>query len=71
MPRNWPACSCEREARRTRTRKPCPKIPVAREEITIACFAGQGVERAWYYEEDRTFLLEFVPTAIHYEITGE
>ncbi|MBC7989902.1 MAG: antibiotic biosynthesis monooxygenase [Luteimonas sp.] len=34
----------------------------------IKAFAGDQVERAKYYPEDRDFLLEFEPTVEHYEI---
>ena len=36
----------------------------------IARFAGEDVERARYYEEDKQYLLEFEPTVTHYEISG-
>ncbi len=36
----------------------------------IARFAGEDVDRARYYEEDKNYLLEFEPTVLHYEITG-
>jgi len=31
-------------------------------------FAGEEVDKARYYPEDREFLLEFEPTVIHYEV---
>src|SRR3990172_12280021 len=31
-------------------------------------FAGPDVEKAFYYPEDKDFLLEFEPTVIHYEV---
>ena len=34
-------------------------------------FAGQDVEVAKYYPEDRDFLLEFEPTVVHYEVVGQ
>ncbi len=34
----------------------------------IRKFAGDDVERARYYPEDASFLLEFEPTVTHYEI---
>ena len=37
----------------------------------IRVFAGQNVEAAKYYPEDRDYLLEFEPTVVHYEVTGE
>ena len=36
----------------------------------IARFAGEDVESARYYEEDKQYLLEFEPTVTHYEISG-
>ncbi len=33
-------------------------------------FAGDDVEVAKYYPEDREFLLEFEPTVVHYEVVG-
>jgi heme-degrading monooxygenase HmoA len=38
---------------------------------SIRQFAGQDVERARYYPEDKDFLLEFEPTVTHYEVEGE
>jgi heme-degrading monooxygenase HmoA len=37
----------------------------------IKGFAGEDVERAKYYPEDKDFLLEFEPTVVHYEIVGQ
>ena len=34
-------------------------------------FAGDDVERAVYYPEDRDYLLELEPHVLHYEIAGE
>lgn len=34
----------------------------------IEAFAGPDVERARYYPEDDTFLLEFEPTVVHYRV---
>ena len=34
----------------------------------IRAFAGPDVERAKYYPEDETFLLEMEPTVTHYEV---
>jgi heme-degrading monooxygenase HmoA len=34
----------------------------------IRDFAGDDMERARYYPEDRDFLLEFAPTADHFEV---
>ncbi len=36
----------------------------------IRRFAGDTVEAAKYYPEDRDFLLEFEPTVVHYEVVG-
>ncbi len=36
----------------------------------IQGFAGQDVEVAKYYPEDKDFLLEFEPTVVHYEVVG-
>jgi heme-degrading monooxygenase HmoA len=36
----------------------------------IAGFAGDDVEVAKYYPEDRDFLLEFEPRVVHYEVVG-
>lgn len=37
----------------------------------IRAFAGDDVEKAKYYREDESFLLEFEPSVVHYEIVGE
>jgi heme-degrading monooxygenase HmoA len=37
----------------------------------IAAFAGDDVEAAKYYPEDRDFLLEFEPRVVHYEVVGQ
>jgi heme-degrading monooxygenase HmoA len=34
----------------------------------IARFAGEEIEKAYYYPEDKDFLLEFEPTVQHYEV---
>ena len=34
----------------------------------IRAFAGEDVERARYYPEDREFLLELEPTVAHYQV---
>jgi len=34
----------------------------------IKAFAGEEVEKAVYYPEDKEFLLDMVPTVDHYEI---
>jgi heme-degrading monooxygenase HmoA len=36
----------------------------------IRGFAGDAVEVAKYYPEDREFLLEYEPTVVHYDIVG-
>jgi len=36
----------------------------------IRAFAGEDVEAAKYYPEDKDFLLEFEPTVVHYEVMG-
>ncbi len=36
----------------------------------VWAFAGEEVEQAKYYPEDRHFLLEFEPTVVHYEVVG-
>ncbi|UXI67611.1 antibiotic biosynthesis monooxygenase family protein [Tahibacter amnicola] len=37
----------------------------------IRRFAGDDIERAKYYPEDRDFLLEFEPTVVHYTVVGQ
>lgn len=36
----------------------------------IRGFAGEDVERAKYYPEDKEFLLEFEPSVVHYEVAA-
>ncbi len=36
----------------------------------IKGFAGDPVESAKYYPEDKDFLLEFEPAVVHYEVVG-
>jgi heme-degrading monooxygenase HmoA len=36
----------------------------------IKDFAGDDVEKAKYYPEDKDFLMEFEPTVVHYEVVG-
>ena len=36
----------------------------------IQRFAGENIETAKYYPEDRDYLLEFEPGVIHYEVVG-
>ena len=36
----------------------------------IRGFAGEEIESAKYYPEDRDFLLEFEPAVVHYEVVG-
>ncbi len=38
---------------------------------TIKGFAGENVEVAKYYPEDKDFLLEFEPNVVHYEVVGQ
>lgn len=38
---------------------------------SIKTFAGDDVETAKYYPEDKDFLLEFEPTVVHYEVVGQ
>jgi heme-degrading monooxygenase HmoA len=37
----------------------------------IRAFAGDDVERAKYYPEDASFLLEYEPKVVHYEVVGQ
>lgn len=37
----------------------------------IKGFAGDDVETAKYYPEDKDFLLEFEPKVVHYEVVGQ
>ncbi len=37
----------------------------------IKGFAGQDINVAKYYPEDKDFLLEFEPTVVHYEVVGQ
>lgn len=38
---------------------------------SIKSFAGEDVERAKYYPEDREFLVDYEPTVIHLEVVGQ
>ena len=38
---------------------------------SIKGFAGEDVEVAKYYPEDKDFLLEFEPNVVHYEVVGQ
>ena len=38
---------------------------------SIKAFAGEDVEAAKYYPEDKDFLLEFEPEVVHYEVVGQ
>ncbi len=38
---------------------------------SIRAFAGEDVDIAKYYPEDKDFLLEFEPTVVHYEVVGQ
>ena len=37
----------------------------------IKAFAGEDIETAKYYPEDKEYLLEFEPKVIHYEVVGQ
>jgi heme-degrading monooxygenase HmoA len=37
---------------------------------SIKAFAGEQVEIAKHYSEDKYFLLEYEPVALHYEVAG-
>lgn len=37
----------------------------------IKKFAGEDIDVAKYYEEDKDFLLEFEPKVLHYEVVGK
>jgi len=37
----------------------------------IRAFAGDEIEAAKYYDEDRDFLIEFEPNVLHYEVVGQ
>ena len=38
---------------------------------SIKAFAGEDVEVAKYYPDDKDFLLEFEPKVTHYEVVGQ
>lgn len=38
---------------------------------SIKAFAGEDVETAKYYPEDKDFLLEFESNVVHYEVVGQ
>ena len=38
---------------------------------SIRGFAGEDLEKAKYYPEDKDFLLEFEPRVVHYEVVGQ
>jgi len=38
---------------------------------SIKAFAGEDVETAKYYPEDKDFLLEFEPNVVHYQVVGQ
>ena len=38
---------------------------------SIKAFAGEDVEIAKYYPEDKDFLLEFEARVVHYEVVGQ
>ena len=37
----------------------------------IRLFAGDDIEQAKYYPEDREFLLEYEPRVVHYKVVGQ
>jgi heme-degrading monooxygenase HmoA len=37
---------------------------------SIRGFAGDAIEVAKYYDEDKDFLIEFEPSVVHYEVVG-
>lgn len=37
----------------------------------VRAFAGDAVEKAVYYPEDRDFLLDFEPNVAHYEVAAD
>jgi heme-degrading monooxygenase HmoA len=37
----------------------------------IRAFAGEPIDRAKYYPEDKDYLLEFEPTVVHYDVVGQ
>ena len=37
---------------------------------SIRGFAGEDLEKAKYYPEDKDYLLEFEPRVVHYEVVG-
>jgi heme-degrading monooxygenase HmoA len=41
-----------------------------RDMESIRSFAGEDLEAAKYYPEDRDFLLEFEPRVLHYEVVA-
>jgi len=38
---------------------------------SIKAFAGEDIDTAKYYPEDKDFLLEFEPKVVHYEAVGQ
>ena len=42
-----------------------------RDMDSIKAFAGEDVEAAKYYPEDKDFLLEFEPRVVHYEVVWQ
>lgn len=38
---------------------------------SIKAFAGEDVNVAKYYPEDKDFLVEFEPRVVHYEVVGQ
>jgi heme-degrading monooxygenase HmoA len=46
-------------------------LTVWKDMESIKAFAGEDVNVAKYYPEDKDFLLEFEPNAVHYEVVGQ
>jgi heme-degrading monooxygenase HmoA len=42
-----------------------------RDMDSIRAFAGEPVDQARYYPEDKDFLLEFEPTVVHYHVVAQ
>lgn len=49
----------------------CITLTFWRDLESIKAFAGDEVETAKYYPEDKDFLLEFEPQVVHYEVVGQ
>ena len=50
---------------------PAPVPAVGGSTCAIAAFAGEDIEVAKYYPEDRDFLLEFEPHVVHYDVSAQ